>query len=100
MPKFSVKPQSWAVPFLLLVSVLCAGQAPLLEPVTDQESELGLAVYDAPKSEPQQTAAVQPKPGLQQEANAAPPESDDINVVSALPTVPADSFDSRWHGFQ
>ena len=53
-----------------------------------------------PNSEPQLTAAVQPKPGLQQEANAAPPESDDINVVSALPTVPADSFDSRWHGFQ
>ena len=52
----------------------------------------------APKSEPQQTAAVQPKPGLQQEANAAPPESDEINIVSALPTVPADSFDSRWHG--
>jgi hypothetical protein len=55
---------------------------------------------DAPKSEPQQTAAVQPKPGLQQEANAASPESDDIDVVSALPTIPADSFDSRWHGFQ
>jgi len=50
----------------------------------------------APKSEPQQTAAVQPKPGLQQEANAAPPESDEINIVSAL--IPADSFDSRWHG--
>jgi hypothetical protein len=54
---------------------------------------------DAPKSEPQQTAAVRPEPGLQQEAKA-PPESDDIHVVSALPTVPADSFDSRWHGFQ
>jgi hypothetical protein len=53
-----------------------------------------------PKSEPQQTAAMQLKPGLQQEANAAPPESDDINVVSALPTVPADSFDSRWHGLE
>ena len=52
----------------------------------------------SPKSEPQQTAAVQPKPGLQQEANAAPPESDDINTVSALPTVTANSFDSRWHG--
>jgi hypothetical protein len=52
---------------------------------------------DSPKCEP---AAVQPKPGPQQEANAVPPESDDINVVSALPTVPADSFDSRWHGFQ
>ena len=53
---------------------------------------------DAPKSEPQQTAAVQPKPGLQQEVNTAPPESDNIDVVSA--PVPGDSFDSRWHGFQ
>jgi hypothetical protein len=53
-----------------------------------------------PKSEPQQTAAVQPKTGLQQEANAAPPERDDINIVSALPTVPADAFDSRWHGLE
>src|SRR5262249_5863680 len=52
------------------------------------------------KSERKQTAAVQPKPGLQQEANAAPPGSDNISVVSALPTAPADSFDSRWHGFQ
>src|SRR4029077_6649897 len=53
-----------------------------------------------PKSEPQQRAAMQLKPGLQQEANAASPESDDNNVVSALPTVPADSFDSRWHGLE
>src|SRR5215469_7163514 len=46
MPKFFVKAQVLAVPFLLLVSVLCAGQAPLPEPVTDQETELGLAVYN------------------------------------------------------
>ena len=49
MPKFLVT-QVWAVPFLLLVSVLCAGQAPLPEPVTDQETELGLAVYDELKA--------------------------------------------------
>jgi beta-barrel assembly-enhancing protease len=40
------KPRNWAVPFLLVVSVLCAGQAPLPEPVTDQETELGQAVYN------------------------------------------------------
>jgi hypothetical protein len=38
-----------AVPFLLLVSVLCT-QAPAPEPVTDQETELGLAVYDELKA--------------------------------------------------
>ena len=42
----NLKPQVWAVPFLLLVSVLCAGQAPLPEPVTDQETELGQEVYN------------------------------------------------------
>jgi predicted Zn-dependent protease len=42
--------QVWAVPFLLLAAVLCAGQAPLPEPVTDQETELGLAVYDELKA--------------------------------------------------
>ena len=41
---------------------------------------------------------MQPKPGLQQEANAAPPESN--NTVSALPTVPVESFDSRWSALQ
>jgi predicted Zn-dependent protease len=49
MPKF-LATQVWAVPFLLLASVLCAGQAPLPEPVTDQETELGLAVYDELKA--------------------------------------------------
>ena len=53
---------------------------------------------DTPNSEPQQTAAVQPRPRLQQEADAAPPENE--YVVSAPPRVPADSFDSRWRGFQ
>jgi murein L,D-transpeptidase YafK len=52
-----------------------------------------------PKNEStEKTAAVQPRPGLQQEANAAPPENE--YVVSATPRVPADSFDSRWRGFQ
>jgi len=41
MPKFLVKTQVWNASFLLLVSVLCAGQAPLPEPVTDQDTELG-----------------------------------------------------------
>jgi beta-barrel assembly-enhancing protease len=44
MPTFS-KPRDWAAPLLLVVSVLCVGQAPLPEPVTDQETELGEAVY-------------------------------------------------------
>ena len=48
MPK--LKSQVWAVPFLLLASVLCAGQAPVPEPVTDQETELGLAVFDELKA--------------------------------------------------
>jgi murein L,D-transpeptidase YafK len=69
-------------------------------PVDSFDSRWHGSENDAPKSEPQQTAAVQPKPGLQQEANAAPPESENIDAVNALPTVPADSFDSRWHGFQ
>ena len=40
------KPRHWAVPFSLVVLLLCAGQAPLPEPVTDQETELGQAVYN------------------------------------------------------
>ena len=36
----------WITPFLLIVSILCAAQAPLPEPVTDQETELGQAVYN------------------------------------------------------
>jgi beta-barrel assembly-enhancing protease len=46
MPKshFS-KPGVWITPFLLTVSILCVAQAPLPEPVTDQETELGMEVY-------------------------------------------------------
>ena len=40
MPKFLVT-QVWAVPFLLLVSVLCAGQAPLPEPSPTRKASLG-----------------------------------------------------------
>src|SRR5271167_2353074 len=40
------KPRHWAVPFLLVVALLGAGQAPLPEPVTDRETELGQAVYN------------------------------------------------------
>jgi beta-barrel assembly-enhancing protease len=41
-----LKPERWTAPFLLLVATVCAGQAPLPEPVTDQETELGQAMYD------------------------------------------------------
>ena len=62
---------------------------------------------EPPKNEPtendaselQQTVAAQPKSVLQQVANAAwSPESD--NTVSALPTEPTESFESRWSGLQ
>ncbi len=45
MPNY-LKSGGWAVPFLLLASTLCAAQAPMPEPVTDQETELGQAVYN------------------------------------------------------
>jgi beta-barrel assembly-enhancing protease len=41
-----LKSGGWAVPALLLVSTLCAGQAPMPEPVTDQETQLGQEVYN------------------------------------------------------
>jgi beta-barrel assembly-enhancing protease len=40
------KPSFWIPPFLLTASVLFAAQAPIPEPVTDQETELGQAVYN------------------------------------------------------
>jgi beta-barrel assembly-enhancing protease len=40
------RPAVWMTPFLLMVSILCVAQAPLPEPVTDQETELGRAVYN------------------------------------------------------
>jgi predicted Zn-dependent protease len=39
------KPGVWITPLLLMVCILCVAQAPLPEPVTDQETELGLEVY-------------------------------------------------------
>ncbi len=36
----------WITPFLLIVSIACGAQAPVPEPVTDQETELGQAVFD------------------------------------------------------
>jgi len=45
MPDY-LKSKLLAMPFLLLVSTLCAAQAPAPEPVTDQETELGQAMYD------------------------------------------------------
>ncbi len=51
MPKLPFStPAVWILPFLLMVSTLCLAQAPLPEPVTDQETELGLAVYNELKN--------------------------------------------------
>jgi beta-barrel assembly-enhancing protease len=46
MPKlpFSIS-RSWLTPFLLMVSIGCGAQAPVPEPVTDQETELGQEMY-------------------------------------------------------
>ena len=47
MPKLQFsKPRFWIAPFVLTVSVLCGGQAPVPEPVTDQETELGQEMYN------------------------------------------------------
>jgi len=35
----------WIVPLLAILSVVCLAQAPVPEPVSDQETELGLAAY-------------------------------------------------------
>lgn len=46
MPKLQIsKPRFWIVPFLLMVAIGCGAQAPVPEPVTDQETELGQEVY-------------------------------------------------------
>ena len=47
MPRLPfAKPGIWIVPFLSMISVVCMAQAPRPEPVTDQETELGQAVFD------------------------------------------------------
>jgi beta-barrel assembly-enhancing protease len=40
------KRRVWITPFLFLIATLCGAQAPRPEPVTDQETELGQAVYN------------------------------------------------------
>jgi len=40
------KPGLWIAPLVLTISSLCLAQAPVPEPITDQETELGKAVYD------------------------------------------------------
>ena len=54
---------------------------------------------EAPVSKPRQTAALQPRPAPQQEANVAPATASD-NIGSAPPKVPATSFDYRWGGLR
>ena len=36
----------WIAPLLMMISVLCGAQAPVPEPATDQETELGQEVYN------------------------------------------------------
>jgi Peptidase family M48 len=45
MPKRQFTTPALIVPFLPTVSILCGAQAPLPEPVTDQETELGQEMY-------------------------------------------------------
>ena len=47
MPKLQFSTSRvWITPVLLMVSIVCMAQAPTPEPVTDQETQLGQAVYD------------------------------------------------------
>src|SRR5262247_4248214 len=39
------KPSLGIVPFSLMISIVCCAQAPIPEPVTDQETELGQEMY-------------------------------------------------------
>ncbi len=52
----------------------------------------------APRIEPQETAAVKPKPAVQQEANAAAPSGATLSGAQRM--VPVGSFESRWTGMQ
>ena len=54
---------------------------------------------DTPNSQPQQTGTVRLQPALQQEANTDPSTASN-NTVNAPPTMPAESFDSRWSALQ
>ena len=47
MPKLRfLGPRFWIAPLLMMISVLCGAQAPVPEPATDQETELGQEVYN------------------------------------------------------
>ena len=47
MPKLQVSmSRFWIAPLLMMISVLCGAQAPVPEPATDQETELGQEVYN------------------------------------------------------
>jgi predicted Zn-dependent protease len=47
VPKLQVaNPGLWIAPLALTLAILCMAQAPVPEPVTDQETELGRAVFD------------------------------------------------------
>jgi len=47
MPRLQfLKTRVWVASFLLTVCVVCDGQAPVPEPATDQETELGQEVYN------------------------------------------------------
>ena len=69
------------------------------EPRMNEPAKNEAPKNEAPVSEPQQTAALQPRPAPQQEANVAPATASD-NIGSAPPKVPATSFDYRWGGLQ
>ena len=52
MPRLqSLKTRVWVAPFLLAVLVVCGGQAPVPEPATDQETELGQEMYNELKGQ-------------------------------------------------
>ena len=44
------KPNQWLVPFVLAVSFFCSAQAPLPEPVTDLETQVGQQMYNELKA--------------------------------------------------
>jgi hypothetical protein len=46
MPKLRASKRRFgSVPLLFIISILCVGQAPVPEPVIDQETELGQEMY-------------------------------------------------------
>jgi hypothetical protein len=81
------------------IETFAAAKSKSSEPLKNESVKNDAPNNDTPNSEPQQTAAVQLKPVLRQEANAAPPTASD-DTVSAPPTMPVESFDSRWSGLQ